>query len=515
MLSFFVFCALYCKIFAIFAAFLIQKYKQNKYFFRFQQIMVSFLIALAALILGYLIYGKFIASIMKPDPNRQTPCFTHQDGVDYIPMPAWKVFMIQFLNIAGLGPIYGAIMGAQFGTASYLWIVLGTIFAGAVHDYTAAMVSLRHDGESLPETVGRYLGINTKRVMTAFTVVLLILVGAVFVSGPASLLAQLTPSWLNEYVWIVIIFLYYIIATLMPVDKIIGKIYPVFAFCLLFMAVGLLYYILVMQPDLREVWQEPVFGDKYNADKIFPMMFISIACGAISGFHATQSPMMARCLKDERLARPCFYGAMVTEGIVALIWAAAATWFYHQYGAEGATGASVANAVSREWLGTFGAVLAIIGIAVAPITSGDTALRSCRMVIADFFHIKQKSITKRLMISVPIFVITAGILVWSISNPKGFQTLWRYFGWSNQALSVFTLWAVTAYLMKSSKWMWVTFVPAIWMTFVCTTYILVAPEALELNYTLGVCIGGAVALTAAILGLVHYSKVRQQKAVKE
>ncbi len=473
--------------------------------------MVSFLIALAALILGYFIYGKFIAFVMKPDPNRQTPCYTRQDGIDYIPMPTWKVFMIQFLNIAGLGPIYGAIMGAQFGTASYLWIVFGTIFAGAVHDYTSAMVSLRHDGESLPETVGRYLGMNTKRVMLVFTVVLLILVGAVFVSGPASLLAQLTPGWLNSYVWIVIIFLYYIVATLLPVDKIIGKIYPLFAFCLLFMAVGLLGYILVKQPELREIWDEPVFGDKYNTDMIFPMMFISIACGAISGFHATQSPMMARCLKNERLARPCFYGAMVTEGIVALVWAAAATWFYHQYGTEGATGASVAKAVSEEWLGTFGAVLAIIGIAVAPITSGDTALRSARMIISDFFHIEQKSMSKRLIISVPIFVVTAVILWWSLSNPKGFQTLWRYFGWSNQTLSVFTLWAVTVYLMRNSRWMWVTFFPAVWMTFVCTTYILVAPEALEINYTVGVCIGAVIAVGSAIAGLVYYNKVRKER----
>lgn len=292
--------------------------------------MITFTLCLLALVAGYFIYGRFIEHVFGPD-DRKTPAITKADGVDYIPLPTWKIFMIQFLNIAGLGPIFGAIMGAKFGSASYLWIVFGSIFAGAVHDYFAGMLSLRNGGESLPEIIGRYLGVTTKQVMRGFTVVLMILVGAVFVAGPAGLLASLTPETLDTVFWIVVVFIYYILATLLPVDKIIGKIYPLFAIALLFMAVGILVMLYVKHPALPEVW-DGLQNTHPNASAlpVFPIMFVSIACGAISGFHATQSPLMARCMTSERHGRPIFYGAMITEGIVALIWAAAATCFFHE-----------------------------------------------------------------------------------------------------------------------------------------------------------------------------------------
>ena len=291
--------------------------------------MITYTLCLILLVLGYLVYGRFVEKVFGPD-DRLTPALTHADGVDYIPLPTWRIFMIQFLNIAGLGPIFGAIMGAQFGTASYLWIVLGTIFAGAMHDYFSGTLSIRHDGESLPEIIGRYLGLRTKQIAGLFTMVLMVLVGAVFVSGPAELLAGMTPDILDAMFWIIVIFVYYILATLLPVDKIIGKCYPLFAFALLFMAAGIMVMLYVKSPELPEMWQG--FGTKFEKNPIFPMMFISIACGAISGFHATQSPLMARCMSHEKHCRPIFYGAMVAEGIVALIWAAAATYFFQENG---------------------------------------------------------------------------------------------------------------------------------------------------------------------------------------
>lgn len=469
--------------------------------------MFTFIIALVALVVGYFIYGRFIERLIGYDYSKPTPAMVHPDGVDFIPLPTWKVYMIQFLNIAGLGPIFGAIMGAKFGTASYLWIVFGTIFAGAVHDFISAMISLAHDGESLPEIIGRYLGKRTKTIFGIFTIVLMILVGAVFVSGPAELLAGMTPAWADAIFWIVVIFLYYIAATMLPIDKIIGRFYPVFAVALIFMAVGILVGIFLYRPDLPEMWNG--FGTKYEENPIFPMMFVSIACGAISGFHATQSPLMARCLKDARLGRPVFYGAMVTEGVVALIWAAAATAFFGEHGVIDAatghayTGAGVATTLSREWLGTFGSILAILGIVAAPITSGDTALRSARLIVADYLHIEQKSISKRLLISVPIFILTFLVLVYSVKDANGFNVIWRYFAWSNQALSVFTLWSITVYLTLSHKKFIVTLIPALWMTAVCTSYIFVAPECLHLlpgDDWFAPLVGSV----AALLGLVFY-----------
>ena len=473
--------------------------------------MITFTFALVLLIVGYLVYGAYVNKVFGPD-DRETPAVAMADGVDFIPMPTWKIFMIQFLNIAGLGPIFGAIMGAQFGTASYLWIVLGTIFAGAVHDFFSGSLSIRNGGESLPEIIGRYLGPTMKKITCIFTLILMILVAAVFVSGPAELIAGMTPDWMNAQFWIIVIFLYFILATMLPVDKIIGKIYPLFAFALLFMAGGILVMLYVKNPDLPEIWNG--FGTKYEKNPIFPMMFISIACGAISGFHGTQSPLMARCIKSERHCRPIFYGAMVAEGIVALVWAAAATCFFQENGIIDAvtgkafSGAAVATRISNEWLGTFGGILALLGIVAAPITSGDTALRSARLIAADFLNFDQRPISKRLMICIPIFLITIGVLVYSLSDAEGFKIIWRYFAWCNQTLAVFTLWAITVYLVKEKKNFYISFLPALLMTLVCSTYICIAPEGLSLPQGLSYAIGGACTMAALIWFIVWYKKRR-------
>ena len=476
--------------------------------------MVTFSAALALLIVGYFIYGGLVNRIFAPDTKRTTPAVSNNDGVDYIPMPTWKIFMIQFLNIAGLGPIFGAIMGAQFGTASYLWIVIGTLFAGAVHDFFSGCLSIRNNGANLPELIGKYLGTSAKTVMNILSIVLMVLVGAVFVSGPAELLAGMTPTFLNVNFWIVTIFIYYILATLLPVDKIIGRIYPIFAIALLFMAFGILIMLYVKQPTLPEIWQG--LGTKYDPSPIFPMMFVSIACGAISGFHATQSPLMARCMKNEKHCRPIFYGAMVTEGIVALIWAAAATWFFGEHGTVDAatgipySGAKVATMISKEWLGTIGGIVAILGIVAAPITSGDTALRSARLIIADFLHMEQKSIKKRLIICVPLFLVTAGTLIYSLTDADGFKIIWRYFAWCNQTLSVFTLWAITVYLAREKKPYIITLIPALFMTCVSTTYICIAPEGFQLPHTISYTIG-AIAVIIAIAWFFVWKSKRVKK----
>ena len=464
--------------------------------------MVTFTLALLLLIGGYFLYGRYVERVFSPDASRLTPAITQADGVDFIRMPNWKIFMIQFLNIAGLGPIFGAIMGAQFGTASYLWIVLGTIFAGAVHDYFSGMLSIRHGGESLPEIIGRFLGGRTKNIFCVFAMILMVLVGAVFVSGPAELLAGMTPAVLDAFFWIIVIFLYYVLATLMPVDKIIGRFYPIFAIALLFMALGILFVLYVKLPDLPEMWEG--FGTKYDANPIFPMMFISIACGAISGFHATQSPLMARCMGNEKHGRPIFYGAMVAEGVVALIWAAAATWFFQENGiidqvtGKAFSGAAVATRISNDWLGTFGGILAILGIVAAPITSGDTALRSARLIMADFLHLEQKRIRNRLIICIPLFIVTIAILIYSLTDANGFKIIWRYFAWCNQTMAVFTLWAITVYLTLKRKNLYITLLPALLMTCVCSTYICIAPEGLSLSHAWGYAIGGICTLVGLV-----------------
>lgn len=460
--------------------------------------MITFTLCLLMLIAGYFVYGRFIERVFGPD-DRKTPALVRADGVDYIPLPTWKIFMIQFLNIAGVGPIFGAIMGAMFGTASYLWIVFGSIFAGAVHDYLSGMLSLRHDGESLPEIIGRYLGLSAKQVMRAFTVLLMMLVGAVFVASPAGLLARLTPGYLDSTFWIIVIFAYYILATLLPVDKIIGKIYPLFAIALIFMAVGILVMLYVKHPALPELWDGMQNTHPEAAvNPIFPMMFITIACGAISGFHATQSPLMARCMTSERHGRPIFYGAMITEGIVALIWATVATYFFHREGMGISDASVVVFDISKGWLGTFGGVLAILGVVAAPITSGDTAFRSARLIVADFLKLEQKSMRKRLYICIPMFLAAMVLLLYSLRDKDGFQTIWQYFAWANQTLSVFTLWAVTVYLTITRRNYWVTLLPALFMTCVCVTYIFMDTKDLEQNHGLPYAIGLASVVVAVV-----------------
>ena len=462
--------------------------------------MFSFVIALVFLILGYIFYSKFIAKIFGQDPSRKTPVIEYSDGVDFVKLPTWKIFLIQFLNIAGLGPIFGAIMGVMFGPAAFLWIVFGTIFGGAVHDYLSGMLSLRNRGASLPEIVGHQLGNGIKNVMRIFALLLMILVGAVFVYNPADLLAMLTPDYLNRMFWIVVIFLYYILATLLPIDKIIGKIYPLFGIALLFMAVGIMVSLFIHHQDMPEIWNQ-FYNHKPDPESapIFPMMFVSIACGAISGFHATQSPMMARCICNEKDGRLIFYGAMITEGIVALIWAAAAVTFCGGYsGLQEYIGvrspAILVNDLSKSWLGTLGGILAILGVIAAPVTSGDTALRSARLIAADFMNIRQKKIVKRLAISIPIFIICLIIMM------IPYESLWRYFAWCNQVLAVFTLWALTVYLAREQKLYIVTLLPALFMTAVTVTYILFAPEGFSAltNAVWGARIPYEIALAAGI-----------------
>ena len=438
--------------------------------------MITFTVCLSLLIIGYFTYGRYVDRVFGPT-TRKTPALTNPDGVDYIPLPTWKIFMIQFLNIAGLGPIFGAIMGAKFGTASFIWIVVGSIFVGSVHDYIAGMLSLRNNGASLPEIIGQYLGGTVKQIMRMFIVVLMVLVGAVFVAGPAGLLAKLTPESMDTTFWIVVVFLYYILATLLPIDKIIGRIYPLFAISLIFMAIAMLVMLFVIHPALPEVW-DGLSNTHPEADvlPIFPIMFVSIACGAISGFHATQSPLMARCMTSEYHGRPIFYGAMITEGIVALIWAGSATYFYQENGMAESNAAIIVDSITKEWLGTIGSVLAILGVIAAPITSGDTAFRSARLIVADFMHFKQEKIVSRLMICIPMFIAAIGLLLYSLRDSDGFNLIWRYFAWANQTLSVFTLWAITVYLVYQKKNYYITLLPAIFMTTVCISYICIAPE---------------------------------------
>ena len=478
--------------------------------------MISFISALIILILGYLLYGKVVEKVFKTNPDRKTPAVANPDGVDYIAMPWWKLFLIQFLNIAGTGPIFGAVMGIMFGPAAFFWIVFGTIFGGAVHDFISAMISIRQNGASLTEIVGSQLGKRVKTVMLVFTVFLLIMVGAVFVSQPAALLHGLLPK-VSVTLFAAIVFAYYLLATLLPVDKIIGKIYPVFGFIFIFMALGLLFSIFRTNAPIPEVWTN-LSSMHPKGFPVYPMMFISIACGAISGFHATQSPLMARCITNERYGRRVFYGAMVTEGIVALIWAASASSFFasmypncpngiialQQYSAEGHETAEIVSAICRGWLGTVGGVLAIIGVVVAPITSGDTALRSGRLIIADFLHLDQKPIAKRLLVAVPIFAVT-----FLIMNLKA-DVLWRYFAWSNQTLSIFTLWACTVYLFKERRQFIITIIPAMFMTSVCVCYILFAPEGFGLPYWLSVSCG--IVTACLFLGIfVNWARKYRQE----
>lgn len=451
-----------------------------------------------------------VEGIFGIDKERPTPATTMADGVDYVPMKPWKLFLIQFLNIAGVGPICGAIMGAQFGTASFLWIVFGCIFGGAVHDYLSGMISLRKNGCSLPEVHGEYLGNGVKQFMRGFMVLLMILVGVVFVNTPAQLLqSQFTPNT-SVYLWVVIILAYYLVATLLPIDKVIGKIYPIFGFLLIGMALAIVTAFVIYQPQIPELWEG--LENKHplaDTNPIFPMMFISIACGAVSGFHATQSTLVARCMTNERQGRHIFYGAMIVEGIVALIWAAAASYFYS---ADSSllkeSGPAMVGIIANKWFPTIIAVITILGVISAAVTSGDTALRAARLIVADFLRLEQKSISKRLYIAIPIFAVTGGFLLFSLSSPKGFGVIWQYFSWANQMLAAFTLWAVTVYLSRNKRNLsyLISLIPALFMTMVTVSFMFISSSffGFFIPRTLGYII--AAIITAATLCLFFYKE---------
>jgi len=467
--------------------------------------MLTFIFSIAALILGYILYGRFIARFFGEDAQRQTPAYKLNDGVDFVPMPQWKVFLIQFLNIAGLGPIFGAILGAMYGPWAYVWIVVGCIFMGSVHDYFSGMLSIRNDGASLPELVGKYLGMSVQQVLRVFTLLLLIFVGVAFVTGPAALLSKLTDGGLQF--WLYAIFAYYLVATLLPINKIIGLIYPFFGVALLIMAVGiggvLLYKGLTGELAMMELSVSNLKNWHHTPSEniLLPMMFIVISCGAISGFHSTQSPMMARCLKNEKQGRKVFYGAMVAEGIVAIIWATAAMNFFGDVEALNIKMASinynpaeVVDIISKSWLGRVGAVFAIIGVIALPISTGDTAFRSARLTVADMFRYKQKTMASRLVVSIPLFI--AGFVLSQLS----FATVWKYLGLSNQVLAVVVLWMSAAYLIQNRKNHWLLTIPSVFMTFIVVAYVFVAPYkngGLALSPQIGYAVGLFVALALA------------------
>jgi len=458
--------------------------------------MISFLLSLVALVLGYVIYGAIVEKAFGIQPERQTPCNTMCDGVDYVPIGWKRIYMIQLLNIAGLGPIFGAIMGALYGPAAFLWIVLGSIFAGGVHDFFSGMLSVRHEGKSIPEIVGIYMGEPMRKFMRVFSVILLVLVGTVFIAGPAGLLANLgmTGIFANKWFWIVIIIIYYFLATILPIDKIIAKFYPAFGIVLLVMAFGIGGAILFTPHTIPEITLANLHPKQLP---MWPMLFITIACGAISGFHSTQSPLMARCMENEKYGRRIFYGAMIGEGAIALVWAAAAITFFDGVGGlaavlkQGGPGL-VVNTVSIGLLGTVGGILAILGAVACPITSGDTAFRSARLVIADTFNYDQKGMKSRLLIAIPLFVIGISL------NFVDFAIIWRYFAFSNQALATVVLWASAVYMAKNGKMHWIATVPATFMSAVCSTYILIAPEGLKLSTAIAYPAGIAFALVLLI-----------------
>ena len=484
--------------------------------------MITFLISILLLIAGYFVYGKIVERFIGVDPLRKTPAYDREDGIDYMPMPTWKVFVIQFLNIAGLGPIFGAVMGAAYGPAAYLWIVLGCIFMGAVHDFFAGMMSIESSGANMPDITGKYLGKTMKGVMSVVVSFLLLAVGVSFVTGPSDLIASLTG--VNKEVWLYVIFAYYLLATLLPIDKIIGNIYPYMGAALLFMALGVGIMLVVgalngthqmieLTPSTLKNWH---FAPESNI--LVPMLFIVVSCGAISGFHSTQSPLMARCLKNEKYARPVFYGAMIAEGVVAIIWATAAMAYFG--GPEGlnaamsegvmidgvltkVTPAIAVDMICRSWLGKVGAVIAVIGVVVCPITSGDTAFRSLRLTVAEFFKSDQKPIFRRLIICIPIFALAY------FCCRMDFSTVWNYVGIGNQLLATIVLWTSTAYLISRRKPHWMCSVPAAFLSFVCVSYFLMAPYkagGLHLNP-----VAGYVAGTVIAVGLLLLSVYKSRK----
>lgn len=474
--------------------------------------MVSLGVSFVILIIGYLVYGKFVEKIFGPD-DRQTPAIAINDGVDCVPMKTWKAFLIQLLNIAGTGPIFGALMGAVFGPVVFLWIIFGSILGGAVHDYMSGMVSSRHGGASIAELSGDYLGSAVKWVMRIFSVVLLVLCGTVFVTSPAGLLEKLTPDGLSGTFWAVVILFYYLLATLLPIDKVIGKLYPIFGVLLIIMAGAVIGGIIFSGGDYAI--PEISLNNLHPAGTpIWPYMFITVACGAISGFHATQSPMIAKCIKTEKEGRTIFYGAMICESVIALVWAAAGVSFYgttELLNTALKSGASnVVYDISTGVLGTFGGILAVAGVVICPITSGDTAFRSARLILSETFGLGQKKIKNRLLITIPLLAVGGLLTQFAMANGDGFQTIWRYFSWSNQTLAMIALWVITAYLLKKGKYRFgslMTAIPAAFMSAVTLTYILMAGEGFGLSSAISYPAG---IVFATVLFILYLLKLKEK-----
>lgn len=443
--------------------------------------MITFLLCLSALIGAYFVYGKYLDRQAGIDREKPTPARRMADGVDYIRMPRWRTFLIQLLNIAGTGPIFGAILGACFGPVAFIWITLGGIFFGAMHDYMSGMMIVRGDGRSLPEIIGRYLGLGVRDFVRVFSIFLMVLVGAVFLLSPAQLLGTLVPSVPQTW-WVGIILVYYVVATMLPVDKVIGKLYPIFGAALIMMALGLLGALLVGDYGIPEMTTFHNYQLDPHALPIIPAMFITIACGAISGFHATQSPMMARCVGNEKECRMVFYGAMISESVIALIWAAVAMAFFGGAGSlsrimaeNGNNPAWAVDVISRGTLGAIGSVLAMLGVVAAPITSGDTAFRSARLMIADIFNIDQRPLVRRFMICLPLFAVGFGITM------VDFGVLWRYFAWANQTLGTIVLWSIVVWLASRGRNYVVAMVPAVCMTYVITSFMFIGEQFLGMQ----------------------------------
>ena len=505
--------------------------------------MLWFFFCVALLLAGYFFYSRVIERIFVINPNRKTPAYTMNDGVDYMPMSKTKIWLIQLLNIAGTGPIFGPILGALYGPVAMLWIVVGCIFAGAVHDYFCGMLSVRNGGASMPNLAGKYLGRPVKAFINILAVVLLLLVGVVFVASPAQLMGTITMDVLGASagsisisnaeeihhaveaggitgwgmdkatvisVWTAIIFIYYILATLLPVDKIIGRIYPFFGALLLFMSVGMVYGLVTADLNSADPISFYRSVDGMSFEKFFqnfetradlplwPLLFLTISCGALSGFHATQSPLMARCTENEKEARFIFYGAMIGEGVIALVWCAVGLSFYDSLptlleAIKAGSPSKVVYDSSIHFLGFIGGIFAVLGVVVLPITSGDTAFRAARLVIAEFFHLEQKTLAKRLIIAVPLFVV--GYIVSKVD----FSILWRYFTWANQTTAMVMLWTAAAYLYRYNKFHWVCTIPAAFISTVCFTYLAYNKIGFGLDYQLSVYIGLGLTVLCLVL----------------
>ncbi|WP_040660277.1 carbon starvation CstA family protein [Oscillibacter ruminantium] len=477
--------------------------------------MATFLIGLLILVGGAAVYGRFCEKIFGPD-GRETPAYSKQDGVDYVPMQEWKNSLINLLNIAGTGPIIGPIQGILFGPIAFLTIPIGNIIGGAMHDYFSGMICLRDGGTQMPEMIRKYSNKGVYGVYQVFVSVLLLLVGAVFIYTPGDIAAKQVFGFdgaaTSVSTWVIygVIFAYYLIATVFPIDKIIGKIYPVFGAILLFSAVGVFIGLFVQGYPLLNVWDNwngglIAYGDYFGENHFIPIFFITVACGILSGFHSTQTAIISRTVKSEKQGRMTFYNMMVLEGFIAMVWAAGAMGVYNLglQAADASLATDTIGVVCKHILGNVGGIVALLGVIVLPITSGDTALRALRLTIAESFHLDQSSNAKRLTLSSIIFALVAVILVFAKSNPTGFSTLWRYFAWSNQTLSLFAFLAISVWMFENGKgkFVWVPLIPGAFYAFVTVTYIMNAKIGFHVPWTgayiIGVC--AAVVYVGVIL----------------